>query len=191
MPDLTELLGLLKSDAPDERSRAVERSAVAIERLTHGVVASLENAGTHQLYVADHVHRFGTLMVEPLTALLERTADPDTRVLCSLLLLRLHSNAGVEHLQRAVREGSDWSTRAARVLAEADVHEAAPAIVHRLRTVDLTEAEEIDGLFEALEALEHTIPADLAARFSGNDAPPAARKRVEAAREATLAAPAR
>ena len=47
MPDLTELLGLLKSDAPDERSRAGERSAVAIERLTHGAVDSLENAGPH------------------------------------------------------------------------------------------------------------------------------------------------
>ena len=188
VPDLNELLALLKSVEPDERSRAVERAAVAIERLTHGVVASLENAGDHQRYVADHVQRFGTLMVEPLTALLARAEDPDTRVLCSLLLLRLHSNAGIDQLQRAVTEGSQWSVRAARVLAEAEVHEAAPTIVHRLRTVDLALGEEIEGLLEALETLEHAIPADLAARFSGSDAPVGARKRVEAAQDATMAA---
>ncbi len=191
MPDLTELLTQLKSDSPEERSNAVERAAVVIERLTHGVVASLETAGAHQGFVADHVQRFGTLMVDPLSALLARAEDQDTQVLCSLLLLRLHSKAGVDHLKRSVMDGSKWSVRAARVLAEAEVHEAAPSIVHRLRTVDLAESEEIEGLFEALEALEHAIPADLGARFSGNDAPAEARKRVEAALAATLAMPPR
>ena len=95
MPELTQLLSLLRSDDPEERSNAIERAAVAIERLAHAVVNSLEGAGTHQQYVAEHVHRFGTSMIEPLEDLLNRTSDENTRVLCALLLLRLHSPTGV------------------------------------------------------------------------------------------------
>ncbi len=174
MPDLTELLGLLRSDDPEARCNGVERAAVAVERLTHAVVASLETAGPHHHYVADHVHRFGTSMIEPLEALLERTRDADTGILCSLLLLRLHSTAGLDRLLSAVREGSDWALQAAAALADVGVHEAVAPIVHRLRTIPLDRAEEILGLLRALRRLDPSLPADLVARFESPEAPPEA-----------------
>jgi hypothetical protein len=175
VPDLTELLELLRSRDPELRCRGVERAAVAVERLTHAVVASLETAGEHTHYVADHVHRFGTSMIDPLETLLERTRDDDTAVLCSLLLLRLHSRSGLERLIAAVRDGSPWSLQAATAFADVGIHEGVAPIVHRLRTVPLERAEEIVGLLRALQRLEHGLPADLAMRFERPEAPPAAR----------------
>jgi hypothetical protein len=185
MPDLGELLSLLRSEDPERRSIGVERAAVAVERLTHAVVASLETAGRNGRYVADHVHRFGTLMVEPLEALLARSQNRDTRLLCALLLLRLHSRAGVEELLSAVGEDSDWSQPAADALAEAGVHEAEAPIVHRLRTIPLERGDEITALLHALRRLERTLPADLVTRFSDPRAPSSARETVQQALELT------
>jgi hypothetical protein len=188
MPDLTELLSLLRSDDPESRSIGVERAAVAVERLTHAVVSSLESAGEHVHYVADHVHRFGTLMVAPLEALLGRTHDRDTKLLCALLLLRLHSRVGVGELLAAVGEESGWSAQAATALAEAGVHEAEAPIVHRLRTISLDRADEILTLLHALQQLERSLPADLATRFSDPEAPSDAREMVRQAVELTTRA---
>jgi hypothetical protein len=188
MPDLSELFSLLRSDDPERRSVGVERAAVAVERLTHAVVASLETAGEHGRYVADHVHRFGTLMVEPLAALLARAEDRDTKLLCALLLLRLHSRAGVGDLLSAVGEDSDWSQRAAAALAEAGVHEAEAPIVHRLRTIPLDRGDEILALLHALQRLERTLPADLVTRFSDPQAPSSAREMLRQAVELTTSA---
>ena len=185
MPDLGELLSLLRSDDPERRSVGVERAAVAVERLTHAVVVSLETAGEHGRYVADHVHRFGTLMVEPLEKLLERTGDRDTKRLCALLLLRLHSRAGQADLLAAIGEDTDWSPRAAAALAEAGIHEAEAPIVHRLRTIPLERGDEILALLHALLRLERTLPADLVTRFSDPKAPPGARETLQRAAELT------
>jgi hypothetical protein len=161
---------------------------VAVERLTHAVVVSLETAGEHGRYVADHVHRFGTSMVEPLEALLGRTEDRDTKLLCALLLLRLHSRAGVDELLAAVGAGSDWSQRVAVALAETGVHEAEAPIVHRLRTIPLDRGDEITALLHALQRLERTLPADLITRFSDPEAPIAAREMLRQAVELTTTA---
>ncbi len=185
MPDLTELLALLRSDDAEQRCRGVERAAVAVERLTHAVVASLQTAGEHGHYVADHVHRFGTSMIEPLEALLERTQDEDTAALCSLLLLRLHSTAGLDRLLAAVRDGSGWSLQAAAAMADVGVHEAVAPIVHRLRTIPLDRAEEILGLLRALRRLDRSLPADLVTRFESPEAPPEALKVFEEALAST------
>ena len=181
MADIRELLSLLKSDDPETRAAAVERAAVTIERLVHGVVEAIESAGEHDQYLVEHIHRFGPSMVGPIEALLERSSDPDTRMLCALLLLRLKSSSGSEMLVEAVHQGSGWMLPAATRLAEAGVHAAAPALVHQLRSLPLERKDEIVGLLHALQALDRGIPADLATRFAAPDAPAEAREIVQEA----------
>jgi hypothetical protein len=151
------------------------------------VIEAIESAGEHDHYLVDHIHRFGPSMVGPIEGLLERSDDPGTRVLCALLLLRLKSTAGSGLLVDAVHEGSDWLLLAATRLAEAGVHEAAPALVHQLRSLPLDRKEEIVGLLHALQALDRSIPADLATRFSAPEAPAEAREIVQEALRLTTA----
>ena len=187
MADIRELLSLLRSDDAETRASAVERAAVTVERLIHGLVEAIESAGEHDHYLVEHIHRFGPSMVVPIEGLLERSGDPDTRVLCALLLLRLKSRTGSGILVEAVHEGSDWLLPAASRLAEAGVLEAAPAMVHQLRSLPLERKDEIVGLLRALQALDGRIPADLATRFAAPEAPAQAREIVQQALRLTTA----
>ena len=175
MPDLREVLGELRSDDPEKCAAAIERAAVAVERLIHGVVTALESAGPHDRYIFEHVHRFGPTMIEPVKELLRRSSDPDVRVLCSLLLLRLHSQEGVEVLLEELERGGTWSALAARELGDASVSAAVPPIVHRLRTNPLESEDETLALLRALEQLSGSIPADLLPRLQRPGVPDSVR----------------
>jgi len=180
MPDLTDLLEQLQSDDADARAHGIERAAVAVERLIHAVVGSLESAGPNDKYLFDHVHRFGPTMIEPVEALLHRSQDADVRVLCALLLLRLHSHSGLETLLAELDRGGRWSISILDQLARAGVHSVAPRLIQRLRQVPLRNEEEIHALLAALEQLDHAIPADVVPRLQGPDAPESLRTAANA-----------
>jgi len=171
MPDLGDVLQQLHDSEPAERARAIERAAVAVERLIHGVVGALEGAPRPRHELFEHIHRFGTAMLEPIHDLMERSEDRELRVLCALLLLRLRSLAGVDLLLGEIERGGPWVADAARRLAEAQVRPAAPRIVHRLRNLPMEQEAEIVALLHALQALEGSLPADLVERYSRADAP--------------------
>jgi len=165
MPDLSQLLSELHSSDPESRAQAIERSAIAVERLIHAVVAALETAGPGDKQVFEHVHRFGPTMVEPVEALLHRSTDPGVRVLCALLLLGLHSRSGFDTLLAELDRGGRWSLLIIEQLVKADVRSAAPRLVHRLREVPLDREEEIRALVAALDCWMHSIPADVIPRL--------------------------
>jgi hypothetical protein len=180
VPDLTDLLEQLHSNDPDARARGIERAAVAVERLIHAVVASLETAGANDKFLSDHVHRFGPTMIEPVEALLHRSTDPDVRVLCALLLLRLHSRSGLDTLLAELELGGRWALEILEQLARSRIHSAAPRIVHRLREVPLENEAEIHALLAALDRLEHSIPADVIPRLQSPEAPESLRSAANA-----------
>ena len=180
MPDLTDLLAQLHSDSPDARARGIERAAVAVERLIHAVVGSLETAGPNDKFLFDHVHRFGPTMIEPVEALLHRSEDTDVRVLCALLLLRLHSRSGLETLLGQLEHGGRWSLPILDLLARARVQSAAPRLIHRLRRVPLHNEEEIHALLATLDQLDHATPADVIPRLQSPNAPESLRNAANA-----------
>jgi len=181
MPEIRELLTRLKSNDPAERAAAVERAAVTVERLIHGIVDSIESARGHQHALLEHIHRFGPSLAAPLEARMRACSDYDTRVICALLLLKLKCETGVPILLAAVRAGTDWMLPAATRLAEAGVEAARLPIEHQLRTLPFERGEEIVGLLHALQRLPGGLPADLAARFSAPGAPAEARRLFEQA----------
>jgi hypothetical protein len=181
MPEIRELLTRLESDDPAQRAAAVERAAVTVERLIHGIVDSIESAGGHHHALLEHIHRFGPSLAAPLEARMQASSDDDARVLCALLLLKLKSEAGVPILLAALRSGSSWMLPAAMRLAEAGIAAARLPIEHQLRTLPFERGAELVGLLHALRSLQSGLPADLAARFSAADAPAEARRIFEQA----------
>ncbi len=165
MPDLTALLTDLRSPEADRRAQAIERAAIAVERMVHAVVLALETTGASDKEVFDRVHRFGPTMIAPVEALLHRSTDRGVRTLCALLLLRLHSRAGLDTLLAELESGGRWSVPIIEQLVQSELDFVAPRIIHRLREIPIDREEEILALLGALEHFQHSVPADVIPRI--------------------------
>jgi len=165
MPELTGLLSDLQSPEAEPRAHAIERAAIAVERMIHAVVAAIETAGPADKEIFEHIHRFGPTMVEPVEALLHRSTERGVRTLCGLLLLRLHSRAGLDTILAELESGGRWSVPIIEQLVQSELTFVAPRLVHRLKEVSLDQEEEIFALIEALRHFRHPVPADVIPRL--------------------------
>ncbi len=154
--------------------------AIRVNSLLADAAVYALQTGQDRYFVAERLPSFGSVIVEPLQALLNESPDDEVQVLAALVLLRLGSKAGIPILLNAVlTEPADrYASLVVERLAANRVSEASEAIMTRLRRfspadVDLGKSFESnpnkDFVVTALHALQElavALPEDLAGQFT-------------------------
>lgn len=119
-------LARLESRDLEHRVRAVEDLGHIMNRVIDRVIDEFAEPGPSRFLIFERLGRFGSLMVDPLEQLLERSGDADQelQVLTAAALLALGSPLGVQVLLREVRPNQPFVCLAARILANAGIAEA-------------------------------------------------------------------
>jgi hypothetical protein len=165
--DLDAALARLASRDVEHRVGAVEDLGHIMNQVIDRVVEEFAEPGPSRYLIFERLGRFGSLVVEPLEQLLQRSADADQelRVLTAAALLSLGSRAGVQALLRAVQPGEPLVCLVARVLADAGIVEAAAVIEDSLYQCDLSRTEIIECLAVALRHFADPLPDGVRARL--------------------------
>ena len=172
--DLTQLATFLNASDTQTQAQAIDEAIQVNSLLADAAVYALQH-GQDRYFVAERLHNFGSIIVEPLQALLREAADAEAKILAALVLLRLGSKSGIPVLLDAVlAEPVDrYAALIVERLAANGVSEASPAIIARLRHMNLTEAN-LGKSFEsnavkdfviaslyAMQTLNAPLPQDL------------------------------
>jgi hypothetical protein len=169
MTDLaSELAGVLgELGSPDLAARvsAVGELAHIANKIVDRVLEEFARPGSGRYLIFERLGSFGSLVVEPLEQVLLRSDDQELRVLTAAALLSLGSRAGVEVLLDTVQADEALVCVVARVLANADVTEAAPRIEEAVFQCDIGNTAVLECLIAALRRLSDHLPDGVAGRL--------------------------
>lgn len=177
--DLTRLAGFLTASDTKIQVQAIDEAIQINSLLADAAVYALQN-GPDRYFVAERLHNFGSILIEPLQALLNESTDDEVKILAALVLLRLGSKAGVPILLGAIlTEPVDrYASLIAERLAANGVSGADEAVIARLRQlgpskVDLGKSFEsnpskdfVVTALHALHTLNVSLPPDVRAQFT-------------------------
>ncbi len=182
--DLTQLAVFLNASDAKTQAQAIDEAIQVNSLLADAAVYALQN-GQDRYFVAERLPNFGSIIMEPLQALLKESADAEVKVLASLVLLRLGSKVGVPDLLQAVlTEPVDrYAALIVDRLAACGVSETSEAVINRLRQLSLKEID-LGKSFEsnankdfvvaslhALQTLNLPLPQDLLDHFTAPGLP--------------------
>jgi len=182
--DLARLAGFLIASDTEMQAQAIDEAIQVNSLLADAAVYALEK-GPNRYFVAERLHNFGSILVEPLQVLLEESAHAEVRILAALVLLRLGSKAGVPVLLEAVlTEPVDgYASLVVERLAANGVDEASGAIITRLRKFDPSKVELgksfesnpskdfVVSLLSAMQTFGIALPPDLQRQFAAQEMP--------------------
>ena len=172
--DLTRLAVFLNASDTKAQAQAIDEAIQVNFLLADAAVYALQH-GQDRYFVAERLHNFGSVIVEPLQALLKESTNTEAKILASLVLLRLGSKVGISILLEAVlTEPVDrYASLVVDRLAANSISEASTAIIARLRQFILREAD-LGKSFEsnadkdfvvsslhAMQTLNSPLPQDL------------------------------
>ncbi len=140
--DLTQLAVFLNASDIKTQIQAIDEAIQVNFLLADSAVDALQT-GQDRYFVAERLHNFGSVIVGPLQALLEASADAEVKILAALVLLRLGSRTGIPILLEAVltEQVDRYAALVAERLAANGVTEASTAIIARLRQLNLQEID--------------------------------------------------
>ena len=182
--DLMQLGATLTEPDIEKQTQAIDDAIRVNHLLALSSVCALRD-NQDRFFVAERLPRFGSVVVEPLEALLQEPAEWEAKILASLVLLRLGSYTGVPVLLEALRiePAERYTSLVARTLAANSIGEAGDAIIVRLRGSDLTadtlgksfasnaDKDLVVSLLFALKTLAITLPPDLQQRLEAPELP--------------------
>ena len=182
--DLARLAVFLNAPDVKTQTEAIEEAVQVNLLLADAAVYALQT-GQDRYFVSERLHSFGSVIVEPLKALLTESLDGEVQILAALVLLRLGSKAGLPVLVDAVlTEPTDrYASLIVERLAANGIHEAADAMTTRLRqfsleSVDLGKSFEsnpnkdfVVSLLSAIQTFGVALPPDLQQRFIAQEVP--------------------
>ena len=172
--DLNRLAVFLNASDTKTQAQAIEEAIQVNFLLADAAVYALQH-GEGRYFVAERLHNFGSIIVEPLQALLKESNDTEAKILASLILLRLGSKAGIPILLEAVlAEPVDrYAALVVGRLAANGVRQASELVVTRLRQLS---AEKVNfgksfesnankdfvvSSLQAMQTLNSPLPQDL------------------------------
>ncbi len=172
--NLGQLAVFLNASDTETQSQAIDEAIQVNSLLADAAVYALQN-GQDRYFVAERLHNFGSIIVEPLQALLEESIDAEVKILAALVLLRLGFKSGVPVLLNAVMTEPVERYAAFTVsrLAANGVSEAVEVMIARLRQfkrdeVDLGKSFEsnankdfVVSSLHAMQTLNAPLPPDL------------------------------
>jgi len=172
--DLTQLAVFLSASDAKTQGQAIDEAIQVNSLLADAAVYALQN-GQDRYFVAERLPNFGSIIMEPLQALLKESADAEVKVLASLVLLRLGSKAGVPDLLQAVlTEPVDrYAALIVDRLAACGISETGEAVINRLRQLSLKEIDFgksfesnankdfVVSALHAMQTLNFPLPQDL------------------------------
>jgi hypothetical protein len=182
--DLTQLGATLTAPNVQKQTQAIDDAIRVNHLLALSSVCALRDS-QDRFFVAERLPRFGSVVVEPLEALLQEPAEGEAKILASLVLLGLGSQAGVPILLDALlaEPAERYASLVARTLAANGVGEAGEIIITRLRSSDLTpnalgksfasnaSKDLAVSLLDALKKLAIALPTDLQQRLKEPNLP--------------------
>jgi len=177
-----ECLAAASSTQIEVRIPGIQRLASMVRRGLEVLVDALI-AGPDRFLVAERLVVVGPAIVPVLRPLLRGAQDAETRELAALVMLQLGCHDGVELLVDAIRQRSEQSFVAIKLLAREGVKSIIPILTDELlRQVTLLHSCDPPGLevyVQALETLGAPIPAPFLEAASSESAPWELRARVE------------
>ena len=182
--DLAQLAVFLNASDVKTQSEAIEEAVQVNLLLADAAVYALQT-GQDRYFVSERLHSFGSVIVEPLQALLTESPESEVQILAALVLLRLGSKAGLPILIDAIlTEPADrYASLVVGRLAANGIREAADSMTTRLRqlspdAIDLGKSFEsnpnkdfVVSLLSAMQTLGTTLPPDLQQQFTAQEMP--------------------
>ena len=163
MPDNSNLRDLLTNAeiSSGERISALVGIQNQIMELTKLAVSSLTVKDHTRLFVAERLHTFGTIVIDPLHKLYATSADEDLHFHIAILLLKLGDLSYVDIILNALINKShpDDICFIANSLAKAKVIEASNLLIDIL--VSANSLDEIICLISAIRILDVEIPSEI------------------------------
>jgi HEAT repeat protein len=163
--ELAVALELLASQDLESRLGAVEDLANIANRVVDRVLEEFAKPGPARYLIFERLGRFGSMAVDPLEQLLQRSEDRELQVLAAAAVLSLGSEAGVQVLLDAVRADDPLVCVAVRVLANAGVVEAAPRIENAIYHCDLSRTDVVECLVAGLRRFADPLPDGVRVRI--------------------------
>ncbi len=162
------LLRDLSSENIETQLTTLEAGIDLMRQMAKTATGELGNKQSDYL-VAERLHGFGSLVIEPLEEFIAKSCNLDEKVLAAWVLLKVGSSAGLPHLLDAIENSHNYHCLAAEVLARARFTEAAGRIIARLRHADITDELQIISLLSSLKKLNTDLPPDLESKFLAED----------------------
>ena len=183
--DLEALSRAMDSQDIEEAVTAVEETAHICQDLVQMVIDAFGKGRDDCFLIAERLHRFGSLIVDPLMQTYERTSSDEVKSLSAIVLLRMGSNDVIQWLlDRILVDPPDpYLCLIVQSLARRNVKEAGGCIISRLRSYDTSPSvigrsfesnrakDTIVCLLHALDVLDVPIPEDLRRRYSALEIP--------------------
>jgi len=168
--DLYSVITDLSADQVEKQIAALDNASEIVNALVKSAVNAFRR-GPDRLFVAERLYRLGSVVVAPLEELLDKSDNPEVKILASLVLLQFGSTSGVPCLLDAIVKDCEYACMAANRLAEMGITEASDRIIARLRLCDPKQVDLVVCLLSALEKLGSELPSDLRNRFATPDVP--------------------
>lgn len=166
--ELGAVLGRLSSAEPEAQIGAVEELIHVSNQVVDRVLQEFAKPGPARYLIFERLGRFGSLIVEPLEQLLERSGDDrELRVLAAAALLSFNSRVGVGFLLDAVRPEDPLVCLAAGILAKSKVAEAAPRLHDAIKQCALHRTAVLECLTTALWTFTNPLPEDVEEHLRG------------------------
>jgi hypothetical protein len=162
---LADALAAIESDNIETRVSSVELMGDVVGLVAAKAASLLTQPDSDlRFLVAERLGRFGTVVLAPLEHLMVE-GDDEQRVLGAAVAAPLGSERAVDILIAAVVPDGPFVCLASRVLSNARVGRAAPALVRALLTSDLTQTDKVQCLVESLRRLGQPLPDPVRARL--------------------------
>ena len=182
--DLAQLSAFLHEADVEKQTQAIEEAIHINSLLAFSAVRALKD-GQDRYFVAERLHNFGSIAIEPLETLLKESNEAAVKTLASLVLLRLGSKAGVSVLLDAVlTEPVDrYASLIVEALAVSGIKKAGSAFITRLRQINSAESDLgksfesnpnkdfVVSVLHALNTLSLALPEDLEFQLTSSDMP--------------------
>lgn len=164
---LDQALKRLESTRLETRIRAVDELADIAAIVVESVVDEFVRRSDSRFLTFERLGRFGSLATPLLERCLEPNRDQEVRTLAAAALMTLGSDRGIDLLLAAVRPHDPSVCVVTRILAEAGVEAAVPALEMAVLECDLGQTAILECLIDGLRKLGHPLSGPIRSHLSG------------------------
>jgi hypothetical protein len=158
--DTDKIKAQLQSNDLEEKAKALDMTIAAVRQFVQISVNELAQPDA-RIVVAERLHLWGSLAVEPLQNLFKESDVDEVKTLASLSLLMLNDLTGVPWLITQISQGDGYTCLVANKLLDAKILGSSDAIMERLANKLSGDDLFTECLLDALYKAGIAVPLEL------------------------------
>ncbi|GEM_PF-6101261 len=121
----------------------------------------LEKTSLTKVIAAERMLALGSRIRPAVRNLMDRTSDPEIKIVAALMLRKFNDLSGIPILLEALRRRDPYSNLVAQALADSKIQEAGPIILQRIESDNSIDPYSLADYIAALRLLHIEIPQQL------------------------------